>query len=91
MLKFIASPEEVDEKFLHVEEKPVALDATIRLGKKDYEVPQKYIKQRIIVKYSPEDLSFIYIYDEKTKKLEKAYPVDKIANSKIKRKTISYS
>ena len=37
---------------------------TIRLGKKDFEVPQKYIKQRIIVKYSPEDLSFIYIYND---------------------------
>lgn len=77
--------------FLNVEEKPVALDSTIRLGKKDFEVPQKYIKQRIIVKYSPEDLSFIYIYNEKTKELEKAYPVDKIANSKMKRNTISYS
>ena len=90
-LKFIDTHEEVDKIFLHVEEKPVALDATIRLGKKDYEVPQKYIKQRIIVKYSPEDLSFVYIYNEKTKELEKVYPIDKIANSKIKRKTISYS
>ena len=90
-LKFILSHEEKDKMFLHVEEKPVALDATIRLGKKDFEVPQKYIKQRIIIKYSPEDLSFVYIYNEKTKELEKAYPVDKIANSKIKRKTISYS
>lgn len=90
-MKFISSHEEVDKMFLHVEEKPVALDATIRLGKKDFEVPQKYIKQRIIIKYSPEDLSFVYIYDEKTKELEKAYPVDKIANSKIKRKKISYS
>lgn len=90
-LKFISSHEEVDKMFLHVEEKPVALDATIRLGKKDFEVPQKYIKQRIIIKYSPEDLSFVYIYDEKTKELEKAYPVDKISNSKIKRKKISYS
>lgn len=90
-LKFISTHEEVDKMFLHVEEKPVSLDATIRLGKKDFEVPQKYIKQRIIIKYSPEDLSFVYIYDEKTKELEKAYPVDKIANSKIKRKTISYN
>lgn len=90
-LTFINSHEEVDNMFLHVEEKPVALDATIRLGKKDFEVPQKYIRQRILVKYSPEDLSFVYIVDDKTKKLEKAYPVDKISNSKIKRKIISYS
>ena len=90
-LRFISSHEEIDRMFLHVEEKPVALDGTIRLGKKDFEVPQKYIKQRIIVKYSPEDLSYVYIYNDKTKELEKAYPVDKIANSKMKRKTISYS
>lgn len=90
-LKFMLSHEEVDKMFLHVVEKPVAEDGTIRLLKKDFEVPQKYIKQRILVKYSPEDLSFVYIYNNKTKELEKAYPVDKIANSKIKRKTISYS
>lgn len=90
-IKFIETPEDVDKIFLHVEEKPVALDATIRLGKKDYEVPQKYIKQRIIIKYNPEDLSFVYIYDEETKELKKVYPVDKIANSKMKRNTISYS
>lgn len=90
-LKFISSHEEVDKMFLHVVEKPVAEDGTIRLLKKDFEVPQKYIKQRILVKYSPEDLSFIYIYNDKTKELEKVYPVDKIANSKIKRKIISYS
>lgn len=90
-IKFISSHEEVDKMFLHVEEKPVALDATIRLGKKYFEVPQKYIKQRIIVKYTPEDLSYAYIYNDKTKELERIYPVDKIANSKMKRKTISYS
>jgi len=89
-IKFMSSQEEVDKMFLHVEEKPVAQDSTIRLEKKDFEVPQKYIKQRIIVKYSPDDLSFVYIYNEKTKELEKAYPVDKIANSKMKRKQVQY-
>ena len=90
-IKFIDSHEEIDKMFLHVEEKPVAADATIRLGGKDFEVPQKYIKQRILIKYSPDDLSFVYIYDAKDKSLEKVYPVDKIANSKTKRKPISYS
>ena len=77
--------------FLHIEEKPVAADSTIRLGGKDFEVPQKYIKQRILIKYVPEDLSKAYIYDSKTKELEEIKPVDKIANSKIKRKNISYN
>ncbi len=90
-LKFATSNEEVDMSFMHMEEKPVASDATIRLGGKDFEVPQKYIKQRILIKYIADDLSCAFIYNSKTKELEKIYPVDKIANSKMKRKAISYS
>lgn len=90
-IRFIGSKEEIDKIFLHIEEKPVAADSTIRLGGKDFEVPQKYIKQRILIKYTPEDLSKAYIYDSKTKELEKIKPVDKIANSKMKRENISYS
>ena len=90
-IKFATSHEEVENMFLHIDEKTVTLDATIRLGGKDFEVPQKYIKQCILIKYKPDDLSFVYIYDNKTKTLEKAYPLDKIANSKIKRKEINYT
>ena len=90
-IKFIESKEEIEKIFLHIEEKPVAADSTIRLRGKDFEVPQKYIKQRILIKYSPEDLSHVYIYNPKEKKLEKIEPVDKIANSKMKRENISYS
>ena len=90
-LNFAISNEEVDNMFLHLAEKPVGLDATVMVLGKDFEVPQKYIKQRILIKYSPDDLSCIFIYNSKTKDLEKAYPVDKIANSKIKRKIISYT
>ena len=90
-IHFIGSAEELEKAFLHIEEKLVAQDSTIRLCKKDFEVPQKYIKQRILIKYSPEDLSYAYIYDPKDKALEKIEPVDKIANSKIKRNRPSYS
>lgn len=90
-IKFAYSHEEIDNMFLHIEEKPVALDSTIRLCGKDFEVPQKYIKQRILIKYQPDDLSFAYIYDSVSKTLEKIFPVDKIANSKMKRNLISYS
>lgn len=90
-IKFAISNEEVDKQFMHMEEKVVAQDATIRLGGKNFEVPQKYIKQRILIKYIPDDLTSAFIYDAKTKELEKIYPVDKIANSKIKRKAISYT
>lgn len=90
-IKFACSYEEIDNMFLHVEEKPVALDSTIRLCGKDFEVPQKYIKQRILIKYQPDDLSYAYIYDSVSKTLQKIFPVDKIANSKMKRNLISYS
>ena len=89
-IKFINSHDEIDKMFLHVEEKPVAMDSTVRIAGKDFEVPQKYIKQRILIKYSPDDLSFVYVFNNKDNTFEKAYPVDKIANSKIKRKKFSY-
>lgn len=90
-LKFVSSDEELENMFLHIAEVRVAEDATINLKCKQYEVEQKYIGQKILIKYNPEDLSFAYVYDENTKELKKILPVDKIANSKLKRATISYS
>lgn len=90
-IRFIADRNEIEKMFLHLEEKPVAQDATIRLKGKDFEVPQKYIKQRILIKFNPENLSHAYIYNSQTKELEEIKPVDKIANSKMKRKEISYT
>ena len=90
-IKFIDSKEELEKIFLHVEEKAVALDSTIRLKGELFEVPQKYIKHRILVKFNPEDLSKAYVYDAKDKTLEEIKPVDKITNSKLKRKEISYT
>ena len=80
----------VDNGTPYVEEKTVTMDATVRIAGRDFEVNQKYIKQRILIKYSPDDLSFVYVFNNKDNTLKKAYPVDKIANSKIKRKNFSY-
>lgn len=90
-IKFINSHDEIDKIFLHVEERTVAMDGTVRIAGKDFEVAQKYIKQRILIKYSPNDLSSIYVFNSKENTLEQAYPVDKIANSKVKRQNINYS
>ena len=73
-----------------MEEKPVRADAVVRIQSIDFEVPQKYINQRILIKYNPTDLSCIYVYDSNSKTMEKALPADKKANAKIKRKPISY-
>lgn len=90
-IRFIGDSHTLDTSFLHMDEKTVTSCATIRLFKKDFEVPAKYIKQRILIKYNPLDDSCAYIYDTNTSKIETIYPVDKIANSKIKRKPLCFS
>lgn len=89
-LKFIPTGELLDEHFLHSFERKVATDSTIQLSCKIFEVPSKYMKQRITVKYDPHNLQIAYIY-ENGKKVETIYPVKKVDNSKVKRKSISYA
>ena len=89
-IKFVSSNESLDEYFLHSYERKVTTDSTIQLFSKTYEVPSKYMKQRITVKINPHDLDVAYIYSE-GKKIETIKPVNKIDNSKIKRKSITFS
>ena len=89
-IKFVKSDEILEEYFLHSFERKVTTDSTIQLFNKNYEVPSKYIKQRITIKINPHDLKIAYIY-ENGKKIETIYPVKKVENSKIKRKSISYA
>lgn len=90
LLKFVSTNELLDEYFLHSIERKVSTDSTVQVCCKSFEVPSKYIKQRITIKYSPHNLEVAYIY-ENSKKVETIYPVRKIENSKIKRKSISYA
>ena len=55
----------------------------------EYEVPTKYIGKKITVKYDFSDRSKAWIYDN-GKKIEAIKIVDKIANSKIRRKETMY-
>lgn len=82
---------EIDKSFLHRISRKVRKDATIVINKILYEVPQKYIGQRIKLRYSPEDKSELYVIDKNNEIAETVYKLDKIANSKIKRKGIDYS
>ena len=90
LLKFVPSDEVLNEHFLHSFERNVTTDSTIQIWGKSYEVPSKYMKQKIMVKFEPSNLDIAYIY-EGNNKLETIYPVKKIENSKIKRKSISYA
>ena len=88
-----ADPSALDEAFLHYATRRVDKTACVSLFKEKYEVPQKYIGQKISLRYPPEDRSVIYIYDEGTgKRLEEARPVNKSDNRlRKRRKNISYA
>ena len=90
ILRFISANDNLDEYFLHSFDRKVSTDSTIQLFCKNYEVPSKYMKQKITVKIDPNNLDVAYIY-ENGKKIETIYPVKKVDNSKIKRKSISYA
>ncbi len=90
LLKFASSDEMIDEYFLHSFERKVATDSTIQIFNKSFEVPSKYMKQKITIKLDPHNLEVAYIY-ENGKKIETIYPVKKVDNSKMKRKSIAFS
>lgn len=83
----------LDEAFLHYASRHVDKTACVSLFKTKYEVPQKYIGQKISLRYPPEDRSVIYIYDEETgKRLDEGKPVNKSDNRMRKRKkNVSYA
>lgn len=81
----------VDEAFLHRTFNKVRKDRTISFKNEYYEVPSKYVCQTIELRYDPNDLSKLYLYENNKKELD-IFKVDKISNSKSKRKnTIDYS
>ena len=82
----------VEEGFLHRITRKVTPTATVSLFNVSYEVPQQYIGRTIHLRYRPEDMSEIYIYDgDSTKRLHTVYPVKKLDNAKRKRRAnISY-
>lgn len=83
--------EELEDSFLHRVTRKVNNDATIKLHSKTFEVPQKYIKQKLNIRYSPIDLDIAYIYNINNELADTIYPLKRVDNSKIKRNTIDYS
>ena len=81
----------IDESFLHRTFNKVRNDRTIKFNNEYYEIPYKYVGKTIELRYDPNYLSRLYLY-ENNKKVLDIFKVDKVANSKIKRKnTIDYS
>lgn len=84
-------PTFIDESFLHRITRKVRNDRTIKLDNNYYEVPFKYVGKTIEIRYNPNDLSEMNVFLDNQKQ-EKCTLVNKISNSKVKRKnTIDYS
>lgn len=79
----------IDTYFLHTAYPRIRYDAIAYIKGHEFEVDMKYIGKKITVKYNPEDMSKAWIYDE-FKCVEEISLVNKIDNSKIKRKTTIY-
>jgi len=81
----------VEEMFLHRTSHRVRNDRTIKFKNEYYEVPYKYVGKTIELRYDPVNLDKLFLY-ENNQKIEDVFKVDKVANSKSKRKnTIDYS
>lgn len=80
-------PASLDPLFLKREKRKVKHDGTISIDKKIYEVPPKYIGQRIEVRF---DNNGIYIYEDGLP-VDKAVPVNFADNARVKReRSLSY-
>ena len=81
----------LEESFLHREQHKVRNDRTIKFKNEFYEVPFEYVGQTIETRYDPTNLEILYLYEE-NKMICEIKKVDKVANSKSKRKDrIDYS
>lgn len=81
----------IDECFLHRTVNLVRKDMTISFKNEYYEVPYKYIGQKVELRYDPLNLNELYLY-ENNNRICIVKKVDKVSNSKVKRKNgIDYS
>lgn len=86
-IRFLASKQELDYIFLYRVERRVKNDATIPILNYTYEVPAKYIGERIKVRYDPTDLDKAYIFDDMGICICTIYPLNKVENSKVIRES----
>lgn len=81
------SEEQLDTSFLLEYERRVSADNVVMIDEVEYEVPYRYSKQKIPLRYSP-DLSKIYIVDKSSGALTSIKLLNKQENSLIKREKV---
>ncbi len=83
-VKVVTDPDSLEPLFWRRETRKVNPDATISIKKIFYEVPPKYIGQRIEVRYKPGDLEEVSVFDD-GKEVARVRPADLAANAAAKR------
>lgn len=83
------SDKEIEDAFLFEVERRVSSDNVIVINNKEYEVPYRYSKMRLRLRYSM-DMERVYVV-ESDDKLTPIKLLDKIANAKIKRDNVRLS
>lgn len=85
LIKFIPNKQEIDYTFLYRVTRRVKNDSTISIQNILFEVPLKYVKENINVRYDPTSMDKAYIFSADNILLDTIFPVKKIDNSKIRR------
>ena len=81
------SDEQISSSFLLEYKRRVSADNVIVLNEIEYEVPYRYSKQQILLRYAP-DLSEVYVVDEHTGALAPIKLLNKHENAVIKREKV---
>lgn len=84
-VRFIPDKQELDYLFYYRVSRKVKNDSTISIDKIIFEVPMKFIGDKINIRYLPDNLDKAFIFSDEGKLLETIYPVNKIDNSKMRR------
>ena len=87
-IKFIDN-HQIGKIFLLEYERTVSADSVITIDKVLYEVPYRYAKQKIKLRYAP-DLSVVYIVDKYSGELEEIHLLKKNDNARIKRESFQF-
>jgi len=80
--------EQIERYFLLEEERRVSADSVITLNKVLFEVPYRYAKQRLTIRYAPDDESQAFIVDKITNSLTPIKLLKKQENAHVKREKI---
>jgi hypothetical protein len=84
-IRLVWSVKELDHVFLYRAVRKVKNDATVSLNNTLFEVPMKYVGEKINLRYDPTSLDKAYIFSDDGKLSDTVYPVRKVDNSKVQR------